>query len=117
MKPKKEILERLIKSGVMGRLNELLSVAHMLQCVASNLHGEAEDLMREYGLHLGDIKRAHSAHVRASDNYFKLFASLITTKKSTNDLFADIEAYERGFREWAKIPQGWQPGITNETEE
>lgn len=117
MKPKKEIIEKCNALGVMGRLNELLSAAHMLQCVASNLHGEAEDLMREYGLHLGDIKRAHSAHVKASDNYFKLFASLITTKESTNDLFADIEAYERGFREWAKIPQGWQPGITNETEE
>ena len=29
MKPKKEIIERLIKLGVIGRLNELLSAAHM----------------------------------------------------------------------------------------
>ena len=48
MKPKKEIIERCMALGVMGRLNELLSAAHMLQCVASNLHGEAEDLMQEY---------------------------------------------------------------------
>lgn len=75
MIPRRKLIEKCKAEGGMDRLNQLLSAAHLLQCVASNLHGEAEDLMRSYGLHLGDIKKAHTSLVKASNNYFQLFAS------------------------------------------
>lgn len=109
MKPKKQLIEAAILDGSMDRLNQLLSATHILLCESNNLIEEASDLMAEKGMMLGMLKKRHNDLVKASDNYFKEFASMITTDKSKMDMFSDMDDFDKSFRAWAKCPSGWQP--------
>lgn len=112
MRPKKQLIEAAQKDGSMTRLNQLLSASHILLCEANSLVEEASDLMLERGLMLGEIKRLHTRFVQSADAYFKEFSSMVTTDKSKMDMFGDMDSFDAYFREWAKIPKGWEPEYT-----
>lgn len=103
MKPKKELLLRMREDGVDKRINTLLSAVHVLHCEASNLFGETEDLLIQYGCLVGELKREHSAMVKAMDKYFNDFTSMIDSKQSGKDLFEDLDNFDKVFRKWAKL--------------
>ena len=103
MKPKKEILERAAKNGSIDRLNSLLSAAHLLRCEAANLVSEANDLMIENGLLLGELKKYSNDLDKVQDRYFNEFTQMITSKQSGKDLFADCDEFDKNFRKWAKL--------------
>ena len=103
MKPKKEILERASKNGSIDRLNSLLSAAHLLRCEAANLVSEANDLMIENGLLLGELKKYSNDLDRIQDIYFNEFTSMIDTEKQKKDLFYDYEHFDKEFRKYAKL--------------
>lgn len=109
MMPKKKLIDKCMKDGAMERCQYLMCAAHLLQCVASNLYGEADDIFRKYGLQMGEMKEKHSHMVKAADVYFLKFSELVVTEAEKMNMFRDIEAYEKGFREWAMIPAGWKP--------
>lgn len=70
---------------------------------------EASDLMSAQGLLIGMIKKKHGDLLRASDAYFKEFASLVTTEQSKMDMFSDMDDFDNMFWAWAKIPADWKP--------
>ena len=59
MKPKKHLIARAEANGSIARLNQLLSVSHILLCEANGLLEEAADLMASNGLLLGELKQLH----------------------------------------------------------
>ena len=109
MKPKKQLIDAAQANGSIDRMNQLLSAAHLLSWEANNLVEEASDVMAENGLLLGNLKKLHSDFIRCADRYFKEFATMVTTEKSKMDLFGDLEDFDKSFRAWAKIPNGWKP--------
>ena len=108
MIPKKNLIEAAQADGSMDRLNQLLSASHILLCESNNLIEEASDLMNQHGLLLGMLKKRHNDLVKASDNYFSEFASMITTDKSKMDMFSDMDDFDEKFRRWAKITKEWE---------
>lgn len=108
MIPKKNLIEAAQADGSMDRLNQLLSATHILLCESNNLIEEASDLMAEKGLMLGMLKKRHNDLVKASDNYFSEFGSMITTEKSKMDMFSDMDDFDLSFRQWAKISKEWE---------
>lgn len=112
MRPKKQLIEAAQKDGSMTRLNQLLSASHILLCEANSLIEEASDLMLERGLMLGEIKRMHTRFVQSADNYFKEFSCMITDDHSKMDMFGDMDSFDAYFRQWAKVPKGWEPNNT-----
>ena len=95
----------------------LLSAAHILFAEASNIYGEAADIMRDNGLLLGELKMLQSRYEKAQDRYFCEFASMVDTEKSKMDMFMDLEDFDCKFREWADLPSDWKPAEIKEEEE
>lgn len=108
MKPKKNLIEAAEADGSIARMNQLLSAVQILLCEAKNLSDEASELMAEKGLLIGDIKKLHKDFERCADKYFKEFATLVETEKSKMDMFEDLEAFDKAFRKWAKVPNDWK---------
>lgn len=108
MTPKKNLIEAAQADGSMDRLNQLLSASHILLCESNNLIEEAADIMGQHGLLLGMLKKRHNELVKASDNYFSEFGSMITTEKSKMDMFSDMDDFDNVFRKWAKISKDWK---------
>ena len=102
-------MNRVAANGSMERMNQLLSAAHILNCEASCLIDEANDLMNTNGLKIGLLKKLHSDLIKSSDRYFKEFASMVCSEKSKMDMFSDLDAFDESFRKWAKIPVDWKP--------
>lgn len=103
MRAKKAVVERAIKSGAMDRVNRLLSAANLLQCVSSSFFGEAEDVLREYGLLIGDLKALQTKLNKACDAYTKEFGSMVANDELKKAMFEDLEYMEKKIRQWAMI--------------
>lgn len=103
MKPSKKIIEKAVEDGAIERMSKLLSFAHLLNCIANNAYEEASDLMQEYGLNLGLLKKRHGDFVRSADIYFKEFGSMVGTEQQKADMFSDMDELEVIVRKWAKI--------------
>jgi hypothetical protein len=114
MKPKKQLIDAAVANGSIDRMNMLLSAAHLLNCEANSLVEEANDLMAENGLLLGDLKNLHNNFVKSADLYFLEFSSLVETEKSKMDMFRDMDDFDAKFREWAKLPSDWKPKESEE---
>lgn len=108
MKPRKNLIETAQKEGAIDRMNQLLSAAHILNCEANAFVEEASDVMRNYGLLLGNLKQLHSSFVKAADRYFSEFASMVETEQAKMHMFSDMEEVDKIFRDWAKLPAEWQ---------
>lgn len=107
MLPKKKLIDRARENGSIDRLNTLLSGAHILICVANSYLEEANDVMRDNGLLIGEIKKRYSNYVWNADRYFDEFAKMIVGAKM--DMFSDMESLDRVFRQWSKIDKDWEP--------
>lgn len=103
MKAKKEIIRRAIENGAMEKVNRLLSAAHLLNCEANGLIEEANDILRENGLLVGELKKHHTDFVRCADRYFTEFATLVDGEKQKMEMFTDMEEFDKWFRKWTKI--------------
>lgn len=100
MKPKKALIENAKKDGSIDRMNQLLSAAYLLNTEASNLIGEAEDILREHGLMMGELKQLQNNFTKAADRYFAEFSTL-SEKDKVMDYFLDYEAFDNWFRKWS----------------
>lgn len=58
MRPRKEVIEAVLKNGVMDRVNSLLSAAHQLMCESNNIIEETDELLIDNGLRLGELKNS-----------------------------------------------------------
>lgn len=117
MKPKKQLIERAKANGSINRMNMLLSAAQILSCTANQYAEEAADLMERNGLMIGRLKSFHNQFLKAADNYFKEFASMVTEEESKMDMFSDMEGFDELFRKWSKIDKDWKPSNTKNNEE
>ena len=109
MKPKKHLIARAEANGSIARLNQLLSVSHILLCEANGLLEEAADLMASNGLLLGELKQLHNRFTTAADRYFNEFASMVNTEKQKMDMFTDMDEFHELLRKWSKLPKDWKP--------
>ena len=57
MKVKQALIQRAVKNGAIEKTNRLLSAAHILNCEANGLIEEANDILRENGLLVGELKK------------------------------------------------------------
>lgn len=102
MKPKKAVVDRAIANGAINRVNNLLSAAHLLMCESNDLIDEAFEVLKENGLFLiGELKRYHSDATERMNRYLTEFATMIKGA-SVNDMFEDLEAFDKAYRKWTK---------------
>lgn len=109
MKPKEIFIKNAIENGSIDRLNVLLSAVHLLNCTANMYAEEAADLMEANGLLLGRLKQVHNNFLRAADMYCSEFAGLVFDEEKKMAMFADIDNFDKFFRDWAKIEKEWEP--------
>lgn len=105
MRPPKKLIERAKENGAIDRLNRLVSLAYLLQSVATNLHSEAEDLLRENGLLLGELKQDFNRLQAATDRYTRSFSAMVTDKDCAKAYWHDFEELDAKLRSWAKIDE------------
>lgn len=60
MKPRKEIIEKAQKSGVIDKAATLLALSYITISEANNLIDEANEYLEKYGLGIGEVKKAHT---------------------------------------------------------
>lgn len=108
MKAPKDIIEKAKADRSIDRASLLLSAAYLLNTEASNIVEEAGDILRRSGLLLGEIKQVQTHFTNAANRYFRLFAEMIGESGQTSAYFEDLEAFDRHFREWAKLEEKQQ---------
>lgn len=109
MGPKKELLEKAKKDGAMERIDKVLSLAYLLQSKAYMLYDEADDLLRSYGLLIGETKMLHNRLCKAFDEYFKDFSKMIDNQTAKNNYFTDVDSFSRFVHSWAELPEKFEP--------
>lgn len=103
MKAKKTLIQRAVRNGAIDKVNKLLSAAHLLNCEANSLVEEANDILHENGLLVGELKKYHTDFVKCADRYFSEFSGLVTEDNKKMEMFTDMEEFDAMFRKWAKI--------------
>lgn len=103
MKAKKTLIQRAVRNGAIDKVNRLLSAAHLLNCEANSLVEESNDILRENGLLVGELKKYHTDFVKCADRYFSEFAGLVTEDNKKMDMFTDMDEFDKWFRKWSKI--------------
>lgn len=117
MKPKKSLTDRAKANGSMDRINMLLSAAHILNCTSNQYAEEAASILETNGLMIGRLKLLHNNFLRAADNYFSEFASMVNGEGNKMDMFTDMEEFDTAFRKWARIEKDWKPKELEKNEE
>lgn len=109
MDVKKKYLERARKDGAIERIDRLLSLAYLLQSKAYMLYDDVDDLMRSYGLLIGETKMLHNKLCKAFDDYFNDFKKLINNPTANRNYFEDVESFSRFVHAWAELPEKFEP--------
>lgn len=116
MKPKKILIDYARKSGRMDRVNQLLSLAYTLHSKAFLLYDEADEIMKECGLCLGQLKALSTQLSTLYDRYFKNFSELIVENSEKQRYFNDLQELSEIVHKWAKAPEKWEAKeITDES--
>lgn len=76
-------------------VDKVLSLAYLLQSKAYMLYDEADDLIRQYGLLMGETKMLHNRLCKAFDDYFKDFTKMIEKPTAKEHYFADLDSFSR----------------------
>lgn len=103
MKPPKTVVERAKANGSIDRASILLSAAYLLNSEAYMLIDEAADILHSNGLLLGEFKQFHNGFMKATDNYFREFNSMVKESGKTMEYLNDLDDFDKAFRKWAKI--------------
>lgn len=117
MKPKKSLIDKAKDNGSMDRINMLLSAAHILNCTSNQYAEEAAGILEMNGLMIGRLKLLHNNFLRAADNYFSEFASMVNDEEKKMNMFTDMEEFDEAFRKWARIEKEWKPKEKEDNEE
>ena len=109
MRPKKEFIERLKNDRTLDRINNVLSLAYLLQSKAYMLYDEADELLRNGGLLMGETKKYSNKLRKSFDEYFNDFKSLITNESTLKSYFKDLDDFSRMVHVWAELPVNFTP--------
>ncbi len=103
MLPSKKIVDRAFENGTIDKVGRLLSAAHILNMEADMLVDEASDTLEKAGLRIGMLKKLHSDFIKRFDRYCSEFARMIPSKEMKQNMFNDLEDFDKKFRRWAAI--------------
>lgn len=101
--PKKKVIERAKENGSIDRVDRLLSASHLLISVYLDMVSETQDILRDNGMFMGDIKEKYGTLQKAFDVYFYEFTKLINNDKRKKDYREDYDEFNASFRKWAKL--------------
>lgn len=92
MKPKQSLIDTLKSdTETVAKLNHALSAAALLRSVARSFEDDADDALRRFGLHTGDIKKYGRASDKAFDQYNSVITQLYVTDTAGAELYDDYE--------------------------
>lgn len=109
MKPKQFLIEAARANGSIDRMNQLFSAVQILNAQANTFISETADLLLKNGLCIGRLKQLHTNFVRASDNYFKEFASCVFDENRKMDMFSDMDSFAEVFYRWSGLDRSFTP--------
>ena len=109
MKPKQALIAIAKANGSIDRMNKLFSAIQILNSQSNSLAEECADLLKNNGLLIGRLKQLHSNFVRASDNYFKEFASCVFDENRKMDMFSDMDSFADVFYKWSQLDRIFEP--------
>jgi hypothetical protein len=109
MKPKKFLIEAARANGSIDRMNQLFSAVQILNAQANTFISETAELLLQNGLCIGRLKQLHTNFVRASDNYFKEFASCVFDENRKMDMFNDMDSFSEVFYRWSQLDRIFEP--------
>mgnify|MGYP004643826873 CR=1 FL=1 len=88
------------QSKDLSRVNRLISMAYLLQSIATSYTEEANSLLEKYGLMHHEIKSFSRHLTKAFDAYDKQLDKLICNKSSRKQLCDDFEYFENVCRQF-----------------
>ena len=109
MKPKQALIAIAKANGSIDRMNKLFSAIQILKSQSNSLAEECADLLKNNGLLIGRLKQLHSNFVRASDNYFKEFASCVFDENRKMGMFSDMDSFSEVFYRWSQLDRNFEP--------
>ena len=116
MRPTKQHIERFRQAGGEARLNQLISAVYILTSESQVLMDEAADLLQDFGMKIGEIKRAHNLFQKHADAFAHIVASMILPEQSKN-FWTDYEEFDKMFRDWAVLPIDWKSNTEQSDDE
>lgn len=99
---KQELISQAVESGVVDKVNKLLSAIYLLNSHVAVLYGDAEDILKEQGLELGAIKYKGEKVGQALDSYFRTYSKEIGWEQTEN-WANDYEYFKDMFNRFAGI--------------
>lgn len=103
MDAKKELWEKAKKDGIIKRVNRTLAASYLLVSEAYLLYTDAEDDLSKYGLKIGETKQLLNRLEKSLDMFINHFKVIIKDKEEKDNYFADLDEFDKYFREWAKL--------------
>lgn len=92
MKPKQRLIDALkADPDAVAKLNHALSAAALLRSLARSYEDDADDALKKYGLHTGDIKKYGRASDKAFDDYNRVITQLYVSDTAGAELLDDYE--------------------------
>lgn len=79
MKARKEQIEAIKQNGDLARVIGKLSAAYFLVNVASALYMDCDDILKSYGLRIGEVKQKSNGLQRAFDLYIDEFGKMVVS--------------------------------------
>lgn len=79
MKARKEQIEAIKQNGDLARVIGKLSAAYFLVNVASALYMDCDDILKSYGLRIGEVKKKSNGLQRAFDVYIGEFGKMVVS--------------------------------------
>jgi hypothetical protein len=97
MRPKKELIEKLRADGVHKKVDQRVSAAFLLMNLSRTYIDEAEELLKDYNLCVGETKK----NLSMANKYYERFASELRTivnhsnENIKKDFWSDYEHLEK----------------------
>lgn len=91
---RKYVLSQAQRNGVLNRVHQLLSAAHILMYVSNELVEEADTTLQQNHMRMGILKKHHNNMTKYADLYFESFAKTVPNKEKGMEMFQDMEQYK-----------------------
>lgn len=91
---RKHVLSQAQRNGVLDRVHQLLSAAHILMYVANELVEEADTTLQQNHMRMGILKQHFKKMVKFADLYFECFAKTVPNDIKSKEMFRDMDQYK-----------------------
>ncbi len=103
MKVKKALLKRALDNGAINEVCKRIAASEVLMWALDNMLVDIEDIMKNNGLMLGEVKQKYGAVLSANNRFFTEVSDMLGDNDNRMNMYLDIDDFMKGFRSWAGL--------------